>query len=46
VGIFLLWMLITLENDTDVGGALSFLDNRVKIQNVDQVEKSPGKNKR
>lgn len=41
LGIFLLWMLITLANDTDMGGALSFLEKRVKIQNVDQVEKSP-----
>lgn len=46
VGLFLLWMLTTLANHTDVGGALSFLENRVRIQNVDQVEKSPGKNEK
>lgn len=31
VGIFLLWVLITLANDTDVGGALSFLEDGVRI---------------
>lgn len=43
VGIFLLWMLIILANDTDMGGALRFLESSVRIQNVDQVQKSSGK---
>lgn len=46
VGIFLLWNLITLANDTDVRRALNFLENRVKIQNLDNFEKPPGGNKR
>lgn len=34
VGIFLLWMLMTLADNTDVGRALSLLESRVRIQNV------------
>lgn len=42
VGKFLLWNFITLANDTDIRGVLNFLENRVKIQNLDNFEKPPG----
>lgn len=42
-GFFCYVCKLTLANDTDMGGALSFLENRFRIQNIDQVEKSPEK---